>query len=97
MTCSNCYCKESQDVLSTNSFAWSGSVYIASEADTLTSSSIPANFPSSASTTTPFECAYSTTFLVKAMFSSKSYFEPSIITDEKPLSIHILHVSKSGP
>ena len=45
--------KESHPVLSTNSFASSGFVYIASSAETLTSSSIPASFPSSASTTTP--------------------------------------------
>ena len=85
--------KESQPVLLTNSSAWAGSVYIASSAATFTSSSIPANFPSSASTTTPFMCAYSTTFFVNATFSSKSYFDPSIITDVNPLSIHILHVS----
>ena len=45
--------KESHPVLLTNSSAWAGSVYIASLAVTFTSSSIPANFPSSASTTTP--------------------------------------------
>ena len=44
---------ESHPVLSTNSFACCGSVYLASSAATFTSSSIPANFPSSASTTTP--------------------------------------------
>ena len=45
--------KESQPVFSTNSFACSESVNIASEAETFTSSSIPASLPNSASTTTP--------------------------------------------
>ena len=49
--------KESHPVLSTNSFAWSGSVYLASASETFTSSSIPANCPNSASTTTPLSCA----------------------------------------
>ena len=42
-----------------------------SSAETLTSSSTPARAPSSASTTTPWSWAYSTTFLVISMFSSK--------------------------
>ena len=49
--------KESHPVLLTNSSACAGSVYIASFAATFTSSSIPANFPSSASTGTPCACA----------------------------------------
>ena len=49
--------KESQPVLSTNSLACIGSVYIAASSATFTSSSIPASFPSSASTTTPLEWA----------------------------------------
>ncbi len=42
-----------------------------SSADTLTSSSMPARVPSSASTTTPWSWAYSTTLRVRAIFSAK--------------------------
>lgn len=45
--------RESQPVLSTNSTASSGSVKEASWSPTFTASSMPASFPSSASTTTP--------------------------------------------
>ena len=43
----------------------------ANQAETWTSSSTPARLPSSASTTTPWSWAYSTTFLVISMFSAK--------------------------
>ena len=88
---------ESTPVLATNSAASSGSVKVALRISTFTSSSIPASLPSSASTTTPLLWAYSTTCLVRAIFSSNGNLEPSIITDVNPSSTHFLHISKSSP
>ena len=64
---------------------------------TLTSSSIPAKVPISASTVTFLKCAYSTTFLVSATFSSYGLLDISIITDVYPASIHSLAISKLAP
>ena len=86
---------ESTPVLSTNSTASAGWVYLWTSE--VTSSSVPARTPSSASTTTPLECAYSTASLVILTFSSKSKWEPSIITEEKPASIQVLIASIFGP
>ena len=41
--------------------------------------------------------AYSTTFLVRAMFSSYGREEASIITELKPMSTQSLHSSKLSP
>ena len=89
--------KESTPVSSTNSAACSGSVKRASLSDTLTSSSTPAKRPNSASTTTPCAWAYSTTCLVILTFSSKSWWEASIITEVKPPSTQSLQISKESP
>jgi len=61
------------------------------------SSSSPPTTPSSASTDTPFACAYSTTVFVISMFSARGLDEASIMTDEKPASIAFLQFSKLVP
>ena len=89
--------KLSTPVSVANFNASSGFVYIACSSDTLTSSSTPANVPISASTVTFLKCAYSTTFLVSATFSSYGLLDISIITDVYPASIHSLAISKLAP
>ena len=84
--------KVSTPVFSTNSFAVSGSVRMASFSSTLRSS-MPASLPNSASTLTPLGWAMATTFLVTAMFSSYLRKLPSIMTLEKPASMHLAAVS----
>ena len=76
----------------TKSCTWAGSVKEALSASTFTSSSMPARAPSSASTTTPWSWAYSTTFLVISMFSAKGLEEASIMTEVKPPSMQLLQV-----
>ena len=49
------------------------------------------------STVTSNWWAYSTTFLVRAMFSSYGREEASIITELKPMSTQSLHSSKLSP
>ena len=58
---------------------------------------MPARAPSSASTTTPWSWAYSTTWRVIAMFSAKGLEEASIITEVKPPSMQLLQISKLSP
>ncbi len=58
---------------------------------------MPASTPSSPSTETFWVCAYSTTFRVSAILSSYDKCEPSIITDENPISTQLLHNSKLSP
>jgi hypothetical protein len=82
----------STPVFWTNSAAVFGSVSIASFSCTL-SSSMPASFPSSASTDAPLGCAVLTTRLVRAMFYSNFRNEPSIMTLVKPASTHLAAVS----
>ncbi len=86
---------ESQPVHCAKSITSSGSVYVWCSAET--SSSTPASMPSSPSTVTSNWCAYSTTFLVRATFSSYGRCDPSIMTDENPLSMQFLHNSKLSP
>lgn len=61
------------------------------------SSSIPPNVPNSASTETPLAWAYSTTYFVRATFSSNGLAEASIITDVKPNSMAFLQLSNVSP
>ena len=63
----------------------------------MVSSSIPARVPSSASTDTLCWCANSATCLLIFMFSSNGSLLASIMTDEKPISIARLHMSKLPP
>ena len=59
---------------------------------------MPARRPSSPSTTTPWSCAYSTTFLSQRdVVGLNEWCEPSIMTEVKPPSMQDLHSSKVSP